>query len=266
MSKNKEPAFLDKDLFFKADNSAIESDLREYCHQFPLFKKKLKYYGDASQCIVFPKIPGRILKNIGADVKVIICIRDPVKRFYSHYWHGFNLGLEDDDINSSLIEEDPEKICDNGKFPKHYLLNGRYHLHVKRYIEAFGDENVFLLKFENFINQQDVEMDKIYKFLEIQGKEIEYTKSNQSVMLNFPVLQRFVVGDSILKSILKLIFPSFIRQFFIIIVDRVNKRKASLPPISPDLRDRLAQYYHNDNLILHKKYNFDIKDWVGIKK
>lgn len=263
MSKEKEPAFFDKDQFFDSDNNAIEHAWYSYLESYQISSgRKFKYLGDATPTMVYPKMAQRVHRMCGTDVKVIIALREPTKRAYSHYWHGYRLGLESGNPDLDLFQiEDPESVHDTGRFPKHYLLTGRYWLHIERFVKEFGISNVLLLDFDELVSDADKAMNKVWLFLEIEPVPVQVQHSNPAQAPVFPGLQRFVAGDSWVKKVLKRVTPSMLRQRASTLVVARNVREFKYPPISLSLRMRLEEYYKQDNLVLAEKYGFDISSW-----
>lgn len=266
MSREKEPAFFDKDRFFDEANNANKVAWEEYLAKFDRYRGDgvLKYIGDATPTMVFPKMPERILRMCGNNVKVVISLRNPVDRAYSHYWHGYRLGLESGRPDQDLfLDEEPEDVCDTGRFPKHYLLTGRYWVHIERFVSAFGRENVLLLNFEELVFDTDLAMNKIWRFLGLDAVHLQRQHSNPAQAPVFPVLQRFVAGDSHLKRWIKLIIPSVLTQKAGAVVASTNLRDHKYPAMDLALRSRLEEYYRQDNCLLAERYGFDISAWEG---
>ena len=44
--------------------------------------------------LYFPEVPKRVREMLGANVKVVVVLRDPVRRALSHYFHSSRLGYE----------------------------------------------------------------------------------------------------------------------------------------------------------------------------
>jgi hypothetical protein len=264
MSKIKEPAFFDKDSFFDSNDEARAQEWSKYLALFDRddTEKKIRYLGDATPTMVFPKMVSRIRKMCGGDVKIIISMRNPVDRAYSHYWHGYRLGLEKGHPDSELFqEEDPASIQDTGRFPKYYVLTGRYWMHIDRFVETFGRENVLLLNFDEIIENPDGAMDKVWSFLNLSPVTVQEKRSNPSQAPRFPQIQRFLATDSSVKNVIKKFLPSALRQKVASIVTSKNVREFKYPPMSSGLRTRLENYYEQDNDILAAKYGFDVSGW-----
>lgn len=136
------------------------------------------------------------LYDINPNAKVIITLRDPVKRAYSHWkWELFLGGIMVKEMPymeqySSYIERaldfHPsirlESFCG---FP---LLNtGIYHKAVERWINTFGNENVLVLDVAEYFTDRHAASEKVQAFLEIPVVEIpELSVKMNENPLTFP--------------------------------------------------------------------------------
>ena len=136
MSSAKEPDYfsdkeiLDQGLYY--GKSRIDS-LIKYNN---LFSKRdnEKFLGDASVSYLFyPEVSNRI-KEYNPESKIIIMLRDPIHRAFSHYLMDYRLGL----TSKSFVEEFNNQESLN--FQQHFLL-GNYYNQVKKYLEVFETEN-----------------------------------------------------------------------------------------------------------------------------
>ena len=85
-------------------------------HYFDInFSKGIQWYkeqfnderiiGEASPYYIFhPLCPKRIF-DIIPEVKIIVLLRNPVERAYSHYWHEIRLGKENLSFEDAISEE-----------------------------------------------------------------------------------------------------------------------------------------------------------------
>ncbi|WP_271948788.1 sulfotransferase family protein [Ruegeria faecimaris] len=112
-----------------------------------------QYEGYAGQSIVgekcntyltHPEAAKRIAQD-HPDVRLILQMRDPVRRAYSDYCMLYRRGTVGDDIHRYL---DPDKAGD-----ERFLHNGRYAYHLRRFYDLFPTDQILLLAYENTISQ-----------------------------------------------------------------------------------------------------------------
>ena len=99
--------------------------------------------GEASVSYLFyPNVPQRI-KIYNDNSKIIIMLRNPIERAFSHYLMDYRLGLTSD----TFEEEFDKKNTLN--FQQYFLLGNYFH-QVKRYLDIFGKENVHIIWYSDF--------------------------------------------------------------------------------------------------------------------
>lgn len=83
-----------------------------------------------------PEAPRRVHKILGSDVLIIVTVRDPVERSWSHYLHARRYGWTRKPLNQA-IEEVPDII-----------EASRYSKHVPRWKSVFGEKQVVILYYK----------------------------------------------------------------------------------------------------------------------
>jgi hypothetical protein len=174
----------------KAGTTSLFRFLGEHPGVMPAFKKEIKFFNlnyskglDWYRCF-FPirssnsfltceatptyffdnRVPQRINECL-PGVKIIILIRDPIKRAISHFH--FNQKIKVEKIES--FEEFIGKLRNGSHHDLHrYLENGLYFDKVKLWIEVFGPKQMLIIKSEDFQENTRSEMKKIYQFLRIE--------------------------------------------------------------------------------------------------
>ena len=180
------PALRKETAFF---NYAYHFNLDWYRMYFPTNTEGLKtknkrdnqilITGEATPSyFIDPRVPRRIFEKL-PKIKLILLLRNPVNRAISHYHHNVLSGIEtlsfEDAINQEpfRINESFEEvkkdrdIYDDStasyffrilKFkPKNYfkfsyLFSGMYYEHIKNWINVFPEEQLLILKSEDFFN------------------------------------------------------------------------------------------------------------------
>ncbi|MFO1395195.1 MAG: sulfotransferase [Steroidobacteraceae bacterium] len=118
---------------------------------------------DASPYYLYhPAVPARLHAAM-PHAKLIVLLRDPVKRAYSHYWHERDKGRESLSFEDAIAAE-PGRIGDDEarlatgalvasrEHQLHsYLARGRYAEQLERWFALFPREQVLVLRFEDFV-------------------------------------------------------------------------------------------------------------------
>lgn len=121
------------------------------------FEKSANYFH-------FPAAPERIYK-VNPKTKIIILLRNPIDRAYSHYWHEVNhlkvetLSFED------AIKRKVETTDDLFHF--NYLGTGEYVTHITRWLGYFPN-SIYTVEASEFFKNMDHVFIEIQRFLELK--------------------------------------------------------------------------------------------------
>jgi hypothetical protein len=169
------------------------------------FKEKNKtYYGEASVVYLGDKSALARIKKESPQAKLIILLRDPVKRAISHYHHRRNTGVDKRSFGEILLETDSQKC-----YPIYY---SSYKLHLEYLFKNLHKENIHIVISEKlFANPQQV-LNHICSFLNLEKYTIDKEIANQnegSVYRSELItsLQRKIRKSSRFKSVVLKIFP-----------------------------------------------------------
>jgi len=139
-------------------------------------KRKL-ISGEATPYYVsHPLAPERV-HDLVPNVKLIVLLRNPVDRAYSHYYHQVKLGIEplsfEDAIEAEAerISGEVEKIKQDNHYRSFYLQNYSYlyrgvYIHQLRdWLKYFDREQLMVLESEGFFGNPTQTLEQIYDFL-----------------------------------------------------------------------------------------------------
>lgn len=136
--------------------------------------------GEASPYYLFdPRVPQRI-HQLMPDVKIIILLRDPVERAYSHYRERVHEGVETLSFSDALTAEsdrlrgEEEHMREDPFYYSRphdwfsYASRGEYAAQVSRYLEIFPRENVHIVQSEDLYRNPQVVFNSTTDFLGLQ--------------------------------------------------------------------------------------------------
>ncbi|MEX1053801.1 MAG: sulfotransferase domain-containing protein [Nitrosopumilaceae archaeon] len=143
--------------------------------------------------IMHPLAPKRISKII-PNVKLIVMLRNPIDRAYSHYkmeYDGKNETLSFEEAikqEEKRLEGEFEKLerVENYfslEYPHHaYLTSGIYIDQLKRWMQYFPKEQFLILKSEDFSHNPSVIYNQILEFLNLPKFELpEYKRLHEKI-------------------------------------------------------------------------------------
>jgi hypothetical protein len=111
------------------------------------------------------------------EMKLIYIMRHPIDRITSHYIHSYNRGYE--------VSKD---IDDAIKTNQQYLDTSCYAMQIEPYIQRFGQKNILLLFFEDFISNPQSVIHCAFKFLNVDSIPIEKKDLDSNKSFNRRVL------------------------------------------------------------------------------
>jgi hypothetical protein len=136
-----------------------------------------------------PLAPNRIANDI-PDVKLIILLRNPVDRAYSHYQMEKRLGYENLEFSEALDQEDQRLKNENMKMVNDsnyysyewqthsYKHSGHYAELLTKWMKFFPKENLLILKTEEFNENPSQVFHQVLNFLDLPMQDVKYNKIN----------------------------------------------------------------------------------------
>jgi len=140
--------------------------------------------------IHYPHTPKRVFDLI-PNVKLIVLLRNPIDRAYSHYQMEVDHGNEELPFEEA-IEQEEKRITDDMKkmeknenfysvhfYRKSYLTRGIYVNQLKRWFEYFPREQFLILKSEDFYSKTSEVYQQVLDFLSLSKFELNSFKAYQ---------------------------------------------------------------------------------------
>ncbi len=231
--------------------------------------KKGQLMGEASTWYLY--FYGATLANIAKvygqamnQLKIIILLRNPVERAWSHYWFKRRNGEEllgfDQAISASVVAERKEKNYTPGF---DYLDYGKYFLRVKAYLDSEAKTKIII--YEDLLKDKEKVMKELFFFL---GVEPFGLTKYQQVRVNVAgrpknrlsaLLGRFVYQPHAFKSSMKSLIPYHWRVRWKNRLASYLYAKESMPD---EWRKRLAEFYRDDVHQLGALLNRDLTFWL----
>jgi|TARA_B110000305_G_scaffold242093_1_gene319814 hypothetical protein len=255
MSSVKEPNYFSneelesQDLYYASKNITDEKDYHSL-FQANGEKKKL---GEASVSYLFyPKVSKRIF-TYNKDAKIIIILRNPVDRAYSHYKMDFRLGFVKRDFEDLVLNNNQE----GSLFYQQYIDLGLYHLQVKSYIDEFGSTNVCVMFYEDLKKDRATFVNNIFSFLNLKSdSNINFNLKYNKSKLPSNNFMRYLYSISLVRKTASFLFNERLINF-------INKNffRESNQEIESKVRHKLNQVFLNDIFMLEKLLNKDLSSW-----
>ncbi|MFN3341358.1 MAG: sulfotransferase family protein [Flavobacteriales bacterium] len=130
------------------------------------------------------------------SLKVIVLLRNPVERAWSHYRMSFGKGFENRTFYDALsLEEERIEAVNNSQMDRWkknlvyerlgYKSKGYYAPKLKIWVELFGIENVFVINSDEMFRSPLPVFNNVCRFLKIEENSVnDFTKINEGI--SFP--------------------------------------------------------------------------------
>ncbi|WP_422081501.1 sulfotransferase family protein [Ulvibacterium sp.] len=125
--------------------------------------KRQKYLVDASvSYFTFDDVPSKV-KQFNPEAKIILLVRDPYKRAYSHYLMDKRMGYANRPLQEYL--EDPYSF-----HYRQYVANSAYFEQLKKYRQYFKLKDILIIELERF----EVKFNTIFQFLDVESIKVDF--------------------------------------------------------------------------------------------
>ena len=237
MSTPKEPNFFSDDQVYKRGEGwytglFCDAEPSDICGESSTHYTKLPDY---------PLTIERLKRSI-AQPKLIYIMRHPVDRLVSHYIHQWSEGVISCDIDTAI-----------DRFPE--LINySCYGMQLAPYFEAFGQNCVLPLHFDDFLAQPGAALDQVARFLGRSGsfrwvEELAQENSTGHRHRKF-VGYKLLIESKPMALLRRLFVPKSVRT-----IVRSKLAMRSQPKISSQQLERITAIFDEDLAV--------IGDWLG---
>lgn len=278
MPEEKEPSFFacwEQKPFYRNRKTKEKADyisytLRDYQDLF-LDAKNDQIIGEASTWYLYlykdtiasiQKIYGEKSHNL----KIIILLRNPVERAWSHFNRKKTIGEEALAFSEAIMPETIQNRREQQLVPSYdYVGMGMYHDQVKAYMENFRHTKTFI--FEDFFKDPNNGMSALSDFLEIDNVWVNssmniYNASGMPKNRFADIVDRVVFKPNKFKDRFKFILPPTVRRDLKFILPNKLFLKQTM---DSQHRNELMNIYQEDVKHLEKLINRDLSQWFEAK-
>lgn len=215
-----------------------------------------KICGEASVSYLYSKNAAKNIFDYNPHSKIIILLRNPSERAWSHFNMEKRMGL----LQNSFINE----------FNKHknhvnpvwgidpiFLSGGFYHNQVKRFLDVFPKDQIFICLYDDFKNNPNKTIHAILKFIGINNSEVEFIIDNKKVNeARKSVVDDILPSEGIKAKARKIARTLGLHTFLKNLLSRENKTT-----LTPENKKLLAEYYAKDIQDLEKLIEVNLNNW-----
>jgi len=204
--------------------------------------------------LIRPDVAAKISRHLPA-AKLLALLRNPIDRAYSGYCMRLRNGQVTRDIDQFL---DPER----SRCPE-ILDNSLYGKHIKTYLAHFTRDRMHFVIFDDIEARPAEALTELSAFLGIDPlteQMLVTEKINSKEKLRFPPsLVRAMKRHRGLKALGGMVRETSLGRY----LRKVLPRSTSYPPLSDELRARLAAYFRADIDEASSIVGRDLRAWVA---
>jgi len=219
-----------------------------------------KAIGELSTSYLYSTTAAQEIKSRLGAIKIIICLRNPIERAFSHYRMNLWTGNSNEfDFYKALVEDyhhDP-KVWGNAHL---YVEIGAYYEQVKRYLDVFGSEYVKIIFTEDLKTNTQQVIKSLYEFIGVDPTFNPDTSTtyNEVYTPKYKNLT-WLLNKTGIRPLMKRISPRFIKEAFIRLFYRSKTAKGD---ISPEAKQFLLDKLGGDIKQLSDLLNKDLSHWL----
>jgi len=250
----KEPHYFDdkNKLSEHIDVNLVVDSWEEYVNLF-IDAQNEKIRGEASTTYLYYADP-QVIKSIIPNAKILITLRDPIHRAFSHYLM---------DVRGHLIDPYKLPFISAIKEIPMFTRIGFYYDGVKKYMEVFGKKNVKIILFDDLKKDTLMVLKEIFVFL---GVDTSF-KPNIKIKYNTFSIPRnkiafMILSNEGLKKAVKVIFTPNITDKIRELSKKIFLNSEQKPEMGDEARDFLRNLYNRDVLKLQDLIQRDLSQWL----
>lgn len=169
-------------------------------------REEQKLFDPTPSYIRSPWAPERIAKE-NPNAKIILCMRNPIERAFSHYWHDKKKGSYNFDFS---------EVLKNYDLFSSWVEPGFYAEHLKKYFEYFSTDQILCQLFDNLKENPEAFLKQLLVFIGVDARftpSVIHTQVNEAGVQNsFINRSRQKTGGLLRKVGLESILKSFISK------------------------------------------------------
>jgi hypothetical protein len=206
-----------------------------------------------------PHAPRRIAA-VRPDAKIIVVLRDPIERAWSHYLSNTERATETRDPRQAILGLATAQP--GMDVPDEYYLDGMYHMLLMRFAQYFPRRQFHLIDYNRLLTHPDEVQEELCRFLEV--------KQDNAIRLgSFRENQTHVARGSVVRSLhrfrhtrlgglIRDATPEFLRNRLLALFFSSTAKKS----IPQDIYAILALGYAEDAESLNAGWGFNANKWI----
>lgn len=211
------------------------------------------------------------LKAHNANVQIVLSLRNPVDRAYSAYWYARRRGWENIESFEDAIHSDPARFNDEiTRQSCAYLDRSRYIEHIFTLLEYFKREQLHIFLLEDLKRCPRRVLRTLFSLFENLDADFLPNLEREHNTASLPrsvLFAQFTSSPDTLpyaKRVIRRVLPGKWIYHIKNLLQRVNEYDFTPPPMNPETRVHLIEYFKPYNARLSTFLERDLSHWEDI--
>ncbi|HKK57920.1 MAG TPA: sulfotransferase [Salinivirga sp.] len=213
--------------------------------------------GECSTSYLYSKEAAKNVKKFNPDAKIVIALRNPADRTFSHYLMAVRFGFTQLPFRKALHKDFNQHKKGWGK-SELFIELSLYYEQIKRYMAQFPEEQIKIVLFDEFKKDPLSTVNEICDFLGIDKfSDIENKKHNAALMPKSKNLNRLMVNTGFKSKVSNILGEKAkdkLRQIFF--------QDDKIPKLSRQDRSYLQGLFKEDIQKTSELINRDLSHWL----
>ena len=211
-SKHPDISMVKEEIHYFDKKSNYQKGIEWYKKHFDYSKKMV---GDKNHDVMYEYSCLELLQMINPQVKIILFLRNPIERAYSHWKMTRDIFKNNKSFEYSVMDEINNRWNENRlakiAFWYHFVQRGLYYQQITEILKYFPRDNIHIAISEKIRNNMSEEYQKIFSFLNLNNyndnfEEVFISKSSDKLEKDskiYKILQKLYSDD--VKNLEKLL-------------------------------------------------------------
>ena len=136
-------------------------------------------YGECTPIYMYWEPAMRRIKEYNPEIKIIVILRNPILRAFSHWNMETSRNAEHLSFYESILQEQERILAERPLQHRVYSYadRGFYSVQLNRIFNLFRRDQVLILKYESFYSRQPEELNKCFDFLGVDKNLFTYNRT-----------------------------------------------------------------------------------------
>lgn len=200
------------------------------------------------------------IHEMDPNVKIVLCLRDPVKRAFSHYMQKARYKNDLDEFRV-IIKNNFEQVLDHGLYGQQ----------LSKLLERFSQDQIHIIIFEEMVTDPGQTLSNLFRFLNLEEIEVDLTQGpkNQMSQAHFIWIKKFLrtIGSLARRhiTIRTLFYEALPGNWIFRVLNKFNSKPIDKVKGSMSLADQkyLLDYYADDKLEIERLLGKTMNKWTS---